>query len=124
MGLRRLALLLPFVLLPAAHAAAQTGSFPALRYHFGDNPVWASAGFDDSSWPIAENGQVPVPPFYSDGYVWVRARVPIRAGAEAPLAILLAGNEGQPMAGEVYVNGTLVGRQGALDHWSPACPWV
>jgi phosphoserine phosphatase RsbU/P len=87
---------------------------PVLRYHFGDNPAWASPTFDDSAWPIAPTGQIPLPPFHSDGYVWVRARIPVRPDAESPLAVLLDGNENQLMADELYVNGMLVGQQGAL----------
>lgn len=98
----------------AAQIVAPRPAQPVLRYHFGADPAWAGATFDDSAWPIAANSQVPLPPFHSDGFVWVRARIPVRAGAELPLAILLDGNENQLMADEVYVNGTLVGQQGAL----------
>lgn len=87
---------------------------PTLRYHFGDNPSFSNPTFDDSTWPIAPHGQVPLPPFHSDGYLWIRARVPVRPDAESPHAVLLDGNENQWMADEIYTNGILVGQQGAL----------
>jgi hypothetical protein len=97
--------------------AAQTYTAPTpptIRYQFGDNPTYASPTLDDTAWPIAPNGQIPIPPFHSDGYVWLRARIPVRADAESPLAVLLDGNENEWMADELYVNGTLVGQQGTL----------
>jgi hypothetical protein len=87
---------------------------PILRYHFGDNAGFSSPALDDSAWPTAPNGQIPIPPFHSDGYIWIRVRVPVRPDAESPHAVLLDGNENQWMADELYVNGTLVGQQGSL----------
>ena len=111
----RRALLLLVCVAVSLPAAAQTYSAPTpVRYHFGDNPAWTSPTFDDTTWPTASPSQIPIPPFHSDGFIWIRARVPVPAGTEIPLAVLLDGNENQLMADEVYVNGTLVGQQGAL----------
>ncbi|HEX4310327.1 MAG TPA: PP2C family protein-serine/threonine phosphatase [Acidobacteriaceae bacterium] len=111
----RPAILLCFcVSLPAAAQSYSAPAQPTLRYQFGDNPAFASPTFDDSSWATAPDGQIPLPPFDSHGYLWIRARVPVRAGSEIPLAILLDG-ENQLMADELYVNGTLAGQQGALE---------
>jgi sigma-B regulation protein RsbU (phosphoserine phosphatase) len=98
-------------------AAAQSYSAPAplpIRYHFGDDPRFSAPTFDDSTWPIAANGQFSLPPFHSDGYVWIRTRIPVRPDAESPHAVLLDGNENQWMADQLYVNGFLVGQQGSL----------
>ena len=57
-----------------------------------------------------------MPPFKSDGFVWVRLHLPIQSDAQRPLAIRI----GQPRAFsayEVFVNGVLVGRLGSI---SPA----
>jgi hypothetical protein len=113
--LRRSAILLcAFVSLAAAAQIAPPAPQPLLRYHFGDNPTYANPTLDDSTWPTALNGQFPTPPFHSDGYIWIRAHIPVRGGAEIPLAVLLDGNEDRLMADELYVNGTLVGQQGSL----------
>jgi hypothetical protein len=54
-----------------------------------------------------------MPPFDSDGFVWVRLRLPVRSDAVGPLDIRI----GEPRvfsAYEVFVNGVLVGRLGNL----------
>ncbi len=107
--------LLLFFCVSLAAAAQTNGAPPTLRYQFGDNPAYASPTFDDSAWPTAPNGQIPLPPYHSPGFLWIRARIPVRASVETPLAVLLDGNENQLMADEVYVNGTLVGQQGAIE---------
>jgi hypothetical protein len=94
-----------------------------IRYHFGDDPDgklgWANPNFDDSSWPIAKDGQWPMPAFYSDGFVWVRYRIPVRSDASGPLAIRSARDSnlaGLPyfLSDELYADGVLTGRQGSL----------
>lgn len=40
-----------------------------VRYHFGDNARWANPKFDDSAWPVAQDGKWPTPAFQSDGYM-------------------------------------------------------
>jgi hypothetical protein len=99
----------------SAQVVAVSQPRPTLRYQFGDNPAWAGPAFDDSTWPTAPNGQIPLPPYDSHGFLWIRAQVPVRTGSEVPLALLFDGNENQLMADEIYVNGTRVGQQGALE---------
>jgi hypothetical protein len=61
-----------------------------VRYHFGDDPDgklgWADPTYDDSAWPLARDGRWPIPPIYSDGFVWVRVRVPVPSDAAGRLA--------------------------------------
>jgi len=107
------------LLLAAAFAAPfalpQAGA-GVLRYHYGDNPVWADPAFDDSGWPVAEDARVPAPPFNSDGYVWIRTRISIPAGLSMPLAIQTsvdAGHRGVPVGVvEIYVSGKASGQVG------------
>jgi len=97
--------------------AQETGK-AEVRYHFGDDPRWADPGFDDRSWPTATQGRWALPAFQSDGFVWVRARVPVPKDA----AGLLAFRETKSLeigriftfASETFVNGHMVGRQGNL----------
>jgi hypothetical protein len=102
---------------------AQSSSPAETRYHFGDDPDgklgWANPTFDDSAWPIAENGQWPMPPFFSDGFIWLRFRIPVRGDASGPLAVRSARDrnlDGLPfaLADELYVDGVLAGSQGSL----------
>jgi len=83
-----------FAGLSGATCRAQQGeAAPTVRYHFGDDPDgklgWASPNFDDSSWPIAQVGEIPAPAFYSNGMVWVRARVAASKNATGPLGVAL-----------------------------------
>lgn len=84
-----------------------------VRYHFGDDVRWADPNFDDSAWPVAQQGRWPLPPYHSDGFIWVRMRVPTRKAAAGPLALRLR-DKNVLMADEIFVNGVLVGRQGSL----------
>jgi len=91
-----------------------------VRYHFGDDQHWADPNFDDSQWPIAEEGQVPSRSRDRDGFVWVRLRVPVEKGAQFPQAIYLSGLGVHAMAWQVYVNGLSIGGQGTFPpHASP-----
>ncbi len=103
--------------------AQQSPLVTSVHYHFGDDPGgklgWANPNFDDSAWPIAENGQWPMPPFYSDGFIWLRFHIPVPSDAPAPLAVRSARDrnlDGLPfaLADELYVDGVLAGRQGSL----------
>jgi Stage II sporulation protein E (SpoIIE) len=89
-----------------------------VRYHFGDDPDgklgWASPNFDDSGWPVGKDGKWPMPAFYSDGIVWVRARVPVPSDASGPLAVRISNQTASLIADELYVNGVRVGHQGGL----------
>ncbi len=93
------------------------------RYHFGDDPDgklgWADPNFDDSSWTVATQGRWPIPAFYSDGFMWVRARIPVPSGVAGPLAIRDTQNFGATVNGfvaadEVFVNGVPMGGRGAF----------
>ena len=104
------------------HAQQSTPAAP-VRYHIGDDPDgrlgWASPNFDDSAWPVAHDGKWPMPPFYSDGFVWVRLRVPLPNDAASPLAVrssrdFLLGGLPFSLADQIYVNGVLAGGQGSL----------
>jgi len=118
-----------FLILLAALSAGSAGlvcqvqqaqaTAPVMRYHFGDDAEWASPSFDDSAWPVAKDGKWPTPAFYSDGFVWVRVRVPLPSETQAPLAIRTVGslnwkNRALTAADELFVNGRPVGHQGSL----------
>ena len=98
----------------AAEQAAATDSL--VRYHFGDDADgklgWAKANFDDSAWPVAQDGRWPGPAFDSDGFVWVRFHVPVRSDTAGPLAMRVFAPQAVLAADEVFVNGRLVGRFG------------
>ena len=90
-----------------------------VRYHFGDDANWANSEFDDSTWPIAQQGRWPMPPFSSDGFVWVRFRIPVPANASGPLAVrssrdFFARGLAVSVADELRVGGLLVGAEGSL----------
>jgi len=121
-------LLVLFTILSASSAgflchSQQTQPATPVRYHFGDDPDgklgWANPSFDDSAWPIAIDGQWPMPPFYYNGFIWVRFRIPVRSDASGPLAVRSSRDStlgGLPynLADEIYVGGALAGRQGSL----------
>jgi hypothetical protein len=94
----------------------------SVRYHFGDDPGgklrWADPDFDDSSWPAVQTGIWPLPAFYSDGFMWVRARIPVRSDASGQLAIRTSQKadltDSFVVSDEVFVNGRLVGHRGSL----------
>jgi hypothetical protein len=121
-------LLVLFTVLSACSArlvctAQQAQSASPVRYHFGDDPDgrlgWADPNFDDSAWPVAQQGRWPMPPFYSDGFLWLRFRIPVRSDASGLLAVRSSRDfnlGGLPfsLADEIYVDGVLAGRQGSL----------
>ncbi|MGA8041799.1 MAG: PP2C family protein-serine/threonine phosphatase [Terracidiphilus sp.] len=84
------------------------------KFHVGDNPQWADAGFNDNSWPVAQLSAWPKPAFYSDGFVWVRFRVPVRTDAAEPLAVHTSAMAGDLVAYEIFVNGARVGSFGSF----------
>jgi len=104
------------VLAAPAPAPAQLGtpSGTIIRYHDGDNLAWASPSFDDSSWPVTANGSWPVPAFHSDGFVWIRARIPIPSASSGQLAVRLAERESYANAYRLFVNGRDIGGQGGF----------
>jgi len=95
-----------------ARAQSASGPQPIVRYHYGDNPAWASPSFDDSAWPQAQNGGFSAPSSESDGFFWVRARIAVPAGATGPLAIEMRTIDPFPNVQELWMNGRLVSRFG------------
>ncbi len=87
---------------------------PVARYHFGDIPHWADPDIDDRAWPVAQQGAWPRPAFYSDGFVWVRFRVPVRSDTAEPLALRVSSVQRTLIAYDVFVNGTCVGSFGTV----------
>ena len=115
--MRRSALLLLLVtgatIPQTAHGHPPTSSQPVIRYHYGDNPAWASPSFDDRAWTVAPQGSWPVPTFHSNGFIWIRARVPVPASSGA-LAIRLTTLGSSPNADLILVNGRNVGGEGGF----------
>ena len=121
-------LLVLFTVLSASPAgllcqSQQAASVMPVRYHFDDDPDgrlgWSNPNFDDSTWPVAKDGQWPMPPRDSNGFVWVRFHIPVRSDASGPLAVRSSrdfnlGGLPYSLADEIYVGGLLAGRQGRL----------
>jgi len=115
-------LYLPLLLLSAVHLAdaqpAPAPPAPAVRYQFGDDQDgskrWANVNLDDSSGPVAPKDMWPRPPFYSDGFVWIRFRVPVRTDTMEPLALRVSSVRNTLIAYEVFVNSTRVGSFGRV----------
>ena len=123
--MRKLALLALCCLAVAAHGQTPASPRPTVRYHFGDNLRWADPAFDDSSWPVAQNGLVPSRSRDTNRFLWVRIRVPVPSNPNGPLALHLADLGVQPMTWQVFVNGQPMGGQGAFPpHADPAGPSV
>ncbi len=82
------------------------------RFHAGDDPGWASPGFDDSSWSLLEAGRSWGAQGYSGygGVGWYRLRVmvPEKAGQ---LAVVLPYVENSY---EIFADGRLIGHVGGL----------
>ena len=97
----------------------------AIHYHFGDDPRWAAPGFDDSAWPVADQGQVPSSAGRGDGFVWLRMRVPVARDLEGAPALHLSGLGTEPTVWQAFVNGKAVGGQGSFEpRANPAYPPV
>jgi hypothetical protein len=92
---------------------------PVVRYHLGDesgqdesgNSSFAAPEFNDSTWPIAQDGTYPVPAFQSDGVVWLRIHLPVPFGISPPFAL---GLHHSPDAQEIFAEGRSIDRQGKL----------
>jgi len=93
-----------------AQSGAPSGT--VIRYHYGDNLAWAAPSFDDSSWPVAANGSWPVPAFHSDGFVWMRASVPVPSASTKDLAVRVVGIAAYTGPEQVFVNGRDAGNRG------------
>jgi hypothetical protein len=105
------------------------------KFQVGDDPRWADAGFDDSSWegmdlsapPEANDGDVGITPYTSgwdskghpgyQGYAWYRLRVTVAPAQGEPLTLL--GPWAVDSVYQVYVNGTLLGGVGDFSGATP-----
>jgi phosphoserine phosphatase RsbU/P len=96
------------------HTQSAQATPPVIRYHYGDNPAWASPSFNDGAWPVAANGSWSVPVFQSDGFVWIRALVPVSVAASADLAVRITGVVEYSGPEQVFVNGRDVGSKGGF----------
>ncbi|HKF46518.1 MAG TPA: SpoIIE family protein phosphatase [Terracidiphilus sp.] len=82
------------------------------RFHAGDDAAWASAGFDDSGWPLLEAGK----PWSMQGYRryggvgWYRVRILLPPDA-GPMALFLP-NVGESC--EVFADGQRIGGIGGM----------
>jgi phosphoserine phosphatase RsbU/P len=120
---RKLALLALCCVTLAAYGQNPASPQPTVRYQFGDNARWADPAFDDSSWPVAQNGLVPSRSRETNHFLWVRIRVHVPNNLNGPLAIHFDDLGVQPMAWQVFVNGQPFGGQGAFPpHVDPADP--
>jgi Stage II sporulation protein E (SpoIIE) len=85
------------------------------QFHTGDDPAWASPSFDDASWKKLRGdttwGAQGFPSYV--GYGWYRFHFSITpvAGAPKDLALLIPQIDD---AYELYLNGTLLGKNGKL----------
>ena len=96
----------------AAVVPAAISATAEVRYHFGDNVTWADPGFNDSSWAVALGGLFRLPPFHSDGIVWVRFRVPVPADNAAGASLWLFNPHA--VSEQVFLDGKLIRQSGEL----------
>lgn len=89
-----------------SNAPAQTAA-PAVRYSLADHPAFADPALDDVEWTAGSIFDVPR--MREIGWIRWRVDVPAATGAR-PMALLVSG----PFSAEIYWNGRLVGRKGAL----------
>jgi len=123
--------LLLTVLFCAAPSFVGQATGADVRYHLGDDPdgklSWADPKFDDSAWTVAKDGLVPSRSRDTDRFIWVRMRVTVPGNLNGNLnsqaALHLDDLGVQPMAWQVFVNGQLLGGEGAFPpHADPADP--
>jgi hypothetical protein len=98
----------------AVHAQSTPAAQPVVRYYFGDNQDWASPAFDDGSWAVAANGQIPQAPLNSAGFLWVRVRIPVPSGLADPLGVQSIAPLPGPGVQQIFVNGIAAGQYGAF----------
>jgi phosphoserine phosphatase RsbU/P len=82
------------------------------RFHTGDNPAWASPGFDDARWPLLRSDESWTRQGYPglSGYAWYRFKLQVPDGSK-PLSLLFAGIL---TSYRVYADGRLIGGYGYL----------
>jgi hypothetical protein len=106
-------LLLPAQTFDASQPTQGVSTINALwRFHTGDNPQWASPGLDDSSWSLLSTDKIWSRQGFRGyaGYAWYRLRLKLPATTE-PLAIDIGHINS---AGELYVDGQLIGANGVM----------
>jgi signal transduction histidine kinase len=86
----------------------------AWRYHPGDDPAWAAPDFDDSSWQRSRTSLEldQGPPEGWDGIGWYRTTIdvaPELTGVPVAFWLRILG------AAEIYLDGRLIDRRGAID---------
>lgn len=91
----------------------------AWRFHTGDDPQWASPGFDDSHWSLLQIDKTWAEQGYEGcyGFSWYRIRLKLPA-TRSPLAI---GFTEINSANEIYADGQLIGSIGKM---RPAPVWL
>lgn len=105
--------LLPAQSFDASQPAQGVSTIDALwRFHTGDDPRWASPSVQDSSWTLlSTNKNWAYQGFRGyTGYAWFRLRLKLPATTE-PLAIDIGHINS---AGELYVDGQLIGANGIM----------
>ena len=81
------------------------------RFHLGDDPNWAQAGFDDSQWPLLRPDMGWSQQGYHDtGFGWYRIRV-VLPPQTGPLSLYLPTLVNNC---QVFANGTLIGEIGRM----------
>jgi hypothetical protein len=82
------------------------------RFHPGDDPSWASRGFDDSQWSLVRLDRSWADQGYRgfSGLGWYRLRITLPPG-RGDLALLL---ESPASAAEIYADGKLIGTIGHM----------
>ncbi|MGA7521243.1 MAG: PP2C family protein-serine/threonine phosphatase [Acidobacteriaceae bacterium] len=82
------------------------------HFHPGDNPAWASSGFDDSQWPLLRSGESWTKQGYPgiSRYAWYRFQLQVPDGSK-PLSLLLTDIF---TSYRVYADGRLIGGFGYL----------
>lgn len=82
------------------------------RFHPGDDPAWASPGFDDSAWGRIRSDKGWDQQGYAglSGYAWYRFQLQAPNGSE-PLSLLLTGIFS---SSRIYADGKLIGGAGDL----------
>src|ERR1700744_3656915 len=83
------------------------------KFHSGDNPVFASAGYDDSGWqaiiPWTPVARLPVNA--QQGIGWLRVKVYVSGQAWQSASLRIFNNT----ATEIYVDGQLIAKKGTIN---------
>jgi serine phosphatase RsbU (regulator of sigma subunit) len=97
----------PFTVLTKEAIEGHIELYEGWRYHPGDDPSWASPGFDDGAWPVA-NSKIPDPAAMPGGWTgigWFRRKLELGPGIGSTI---LAMGVDQLGASDIYLDGHLV----------------